>query len=839
MDEPVAAFRTWPMDASPYPYVWLDASGDPGCALSLWTGRHRFDIPPGSERMRAPAESRIVVGNGAPTARDMEDGEGRMRKPGWRTRSLGIVVALSLVCGLVPGMGVGMAAPVTDDESPRIMAPRSARIGAGDRYGTAAEIALAGWNRCDYVVIASGERFADGLVAGPLAHAYGAPILLTKPSSLPSLTAEAIVRTGAKKAIVVGSRSVVSDTVLGQLRVLGISTVERIGGADRYATSRLVAQRMATLGKVNAVVVAGGRGFADSLSIAGMAAYGGMPIILTTPDTLSPAADAAIKALAPADVVIVGGTRAVSARVAEALPNVIRVGGTDRYDTARLVAEYGFQTGYHDYSLTYIATGQGFADALALGPLAARKQACLVLSRPDGLPVATREFFEHHASSIDEILIFGSPSALSTSVHGEAVEAAETIIRSDVEVLGTEAVTGMQAALSANAAGNRVLLFDGAANGVGVIDQGDVIIHQGSTEATAFLLKVVNVQNTPGGDVSVEATQATLDEAIQKGSLDVRQTAPDAGNSALGLGGNAATLAFGPLTWHGEFSSLYVNNKPLKGLTLGADLTLSGSFVFNMAWGITGWQQHWWGPLPIWGVTHSGMDVMFREEVGIKLALDKTDGIEWDSEIDGFEALGGAADWQPDRKVYPPDPKPDELAFIGYVPIVWKVVRRDVYGLSVGRRVTGAIGFSQAATLTAGYQWDHDWGFKPYVGLDGSLKPIAEFDPSPNLQASVFFGQKLRLVIWETATPYVGAKIGASAGFAPTKDPWLWLDGGGTWMAGCDFSICQKVPLATAEIAGPLVEPEGHLGWTTKPFPDPTGWKWNTKWKWHIPLTGM
>ena len=136
-----------------------------------------------------------------------------MRKPDWRTRSLVIVTMVSLVCGLLPGVGVGMAAPATDDESPKITAPRSARIGSGDRYGTAADIALAGWNRTEYVVIVSGERFPDGLVAGPLADAYGAPILLTKQSALPTVTIEAIVRTGAKKAIVVGGPSAVSDGV--------------------------------------------------------------------------------------------------------------------------------------------------------------------------------------------------------------------------------------------------------------------------------------------------------------------------------------------------------------------------------------------------------------------------------------------------------------------------------------------------------------------------------------------------------------------------------------------------------------------------------------------------
>lgn len=754
-----------------------------------------------------------------------------MAKRSWQGRTVASITLVAVAALIVPGTPIGWAKPLADDDSPQYRTPDSARIEGADRYATTAALAAEGWNRSEYVVIASGDSFADGLVAGPLAHAYDAPLLLTRARSLPTPIVDAIARLRATKAIVVGGRSRISDDVLAQLGALGVTSVERIAGADRYDTSRLVAERMADLEPFDVVIVASGARFADSLSIAGMAAFGGMPILLTRQDALSPAAAAVIDELAPENTIVVGGVRVVSDAAAGALPGVTRIGGQDRYDTARLAGEYGFQVGYHDFSTVYVATGLDYADALALGPLAARRRACLVLSRPDHLPEPAYEFFVHHASSIDDIVLVGGRAALSPTVHGEAIESAQTIIRSDVEVLDTVAVTGMEEQPIGTEGGNRILIFDGDADGVDVIDTGDVIIHAGSDEAAPFLLKTLDVQETPEGDISVEATQASLDQAIQKGSIDVRCSGPEGVDALpeedLAVGND--TWAFGPLDIGGVLKDPWVNNKPIKGLSLSVDLRLRGSFTFNLAWGFIGWD----GLAPVFGFTHSDARFVLDEDLAIALELTKCVGVSWDSELDGWDALDAAPHWQPEDQVYPVL-NPWSVFWVECVPVTWRIMRRSVMGFEAGMDIDARVAFDQHARLALGYEWDRNEAFVPRAALDARAGAETEFNVAPNLTAGAFFGNKLRLVLYETMVPYVGAKIGAKAHVAPTKNPWCYLDASGDWMIGIDFSICERVDLFAIEKSGTLVGPREHWGWTPYPFPDPT-WRWDTAWKWHIP----
>ncbi len=86
---------------------------------------------------------------------------------------------------------------------------------------------------------------------------------------------------------------------------------------------------------------------------------------------------------------ITGGTGAVSTAVenqvkalhvsnnpSNAFINVIRLGGHDRYDTNKVVNENNFQSA----NTVLLASGNGFADALALGPIAYRNNYPLILT---------------------------------------------------------------------------------------------------------------------------------------------------------------------------------------------------------------------------------------------------------------------------------------------------------------------------------------------------------------------------------------------------------------------------------------------------------------------------
>ena len=143
-------------------------------------------------------------------------------------------------------------------------------------------------------------------------------------------------------------------------------TVDRVAGADRYATAKAVAEKSGldeagTAGSgldgedcddVKTAIVASGENFPDALAAGGLA-YGGvlglrqtaaLPMLLTPKSSLSRTASGAIDDLDIEQVILVGGTSAVDAAVEtalEALPgvSVVRVAGADRQATAVAIAE--------------------------------------------------------------------------------------------------------------------------------------------------------------------------------------------------------------------------------------------------------------------------------------------------------------------------------------------------------------------------------------------------------------------------------------------------------------------------------------------------------------------
>lgn len=156
------------------------------------------------------------------------------------------------------------------------------RLGGQDRYETAVQVSQAGWKTSDYVILASGQEFADALCAALLAKKLNAPILLTQGNELNSAAKTEIQRLNAKHVVIIGLTGAVSGTVEQEVKALGADT-ERIGGADRYETSTLVAKQLDTS---SSVVLASGETFPDALSIAPIAASKEMPILLTRPGQL-------------------------------------------------------------------------------------------------------------------------------------------------------------------------------------------------------------------------------------------------------------------------------------------------------------------------------------------------------------------------------------------------------------------------------------------------------------------------------------------------------------------------------------------------------------------------
>nr|WP_272914465.1 cell wall-binding repeat-containing protein [Ornithinimicrobium cavernae] len=185
-----------------------------------------------------------------------------------------------------------------------------------------------------------------------------------------------------------------------------------MAGGNRYETA---AQMALPQYEADRVYLTSGTGWADAVSV-GAVAGDNDALLLTKSDQLPQATSAALSALDPSEVIIVGGRNAVAggitAEVRAAAPGaaVTRVAGADRYETAaELAAEYGDLTGN-----VVVATGADFADALSAGQLGDP----LLLTHPGHLTQATATAL----SDASSVTIIGGHLAVSSKTEHQLLD---------------------------------------------------------------------------------------------------------------------------------------------------------------------------------------------------------------------------------------------------------------------------------------------------------------------------------------------------------------------------------------------------------------------------------
>jgi putative cell wall-binding protein len=184
------------------------------------------------------------------------------------------------------------------------------RISGADRYATAAQIA-AGFNApSTNVYIASGTNFPDALAGGAaIGGTTGGPVLLVQPDSFPQSTIDQLTRLKPSTIVVLGGPAAISDSVVEALKPYATNAPIRRSGADRYDTAVQVAEAFAN---APIVYLARGDAFADALAAGAAAGFQRGPILLVTHDCIPFNVDITIQRLDPTQVIVLGGTTALS-----------------------------------------------------------------------------------------------------------------------------------------------------------------------------------------------------------------------------------------------------------------------------------------------------------------------------------------------------------------------------------------------------------------------------------------------------------------------------------------------------------------------------------------------
>jgi|GEM_PF-4710419 len=195
-----------------------------------------------------------------------------------------------------------------------------------------------------------------------------------------------------------------------------IITMKRIFGEDRFQTAIQISQEGWTSSL--SVVLARADDFPDALAGAPLAHRLEAPVLLTGKRELHPDTKREIERLGARQAIILGGEAALSPYVEENLREmglvVRRIGGEDRYETARLIAgELGI---IPDYTAV-VVSGTSFPDALAAGAYAAGNGYPILLARKDSLPTATRKALQEKL--IDHTLLVGGSAVVEDKVMEE------------------------------------------------------------------------------------------------------------------------------------------------------------------------------------------------------------------------------------------------------------------------------------------------------------------------------------------------------------------------------------------------------------------------------------
>lgn len=292
------------------------------------------------------------------------------------------------------------------------------RLDGADRYATSiAALREGSWS--DVAVLATGEGYADALAAAPLASVHGGPVVLSRPGALDSALATALKDAKVTRVILAGGTGTLRPALESQLKAAGFK-VERVSGANRYATAAALAQRaLDDGGQIERVFIANGTDFPDALA-AGGTARAAKAVTVLTADGKLPVETAQFLRKTAKPAIALGGS-AARASLPEARNLRIRITsivGGDRYETAQMLA----QRFAPQARRVVVTSGATYPDALSGAALANAQSGALLLTAPGALPGQVEYYLEDN-NSFPRAIVVGGTGAVSPMAFSELVAA--------------------------------------------------------------------------------------------------------------------------------------------------------------------------------------------------------------------------------------------------------------------------------------------------------------------------------------------------------------------------------------------------------------------------------
>ncbi len=341
-------------------------------------------------------------------------------------------------------------------------------------------------------VLATTKVFQDALSSQYLAQKLTTGTLLTPTKTLSPVTVTMLKKEGVNTVYIVGGPLAIDTTVAQQIAALtayecggrtrtpttGKIVVHRIWGKTQYGTAKAVAEFVGTgasltfpgaysgtdatggtgryndtgakgtsapTGAVPTAILADGTEFQDAQAASVISYRTKVPLLLTAPTTLTTTAVGAIRKLGIKQVIVMGGTKAITngveaSLVAKTGVAVLRVAGQNYVDTAAQLARFeaavtGNGLGWTPGHRILVARGNGFTDGIAGADLENAKNTgthtpgagrpLLLTENPTTVGTSLTAFLKvtgHtgidriKTKTVTDLTVLGGPKAVSTTV---------------------------------------------------------------------------------------------------------------------------------------------------------------------------------------------------------------------------------------------------------------------------------------------------------------------------------------------------------------------------------------------------------------------------------------
>lgn len=290
------------------------------------------------------------------------------------------------------------------------------RVSGSERYESSAAVSKQAFpGGANTAVLVYGEEpTSDASVAARLAAHHGGPLLLTRSDSLPDAVAQELARLNPNKVVLVGGEAVIGQQVEGAVESTGVD-VQRVAGANRFATAAAVAREVGDGADEAILISAADSHLIDGAYAVGLAAQLDAPIFLAQGDHLPDATRDALSQMGIESTLVIGGEGAIASSVKEQLPSPRRLAGATRFETAAAVSAAFFESANSPEHL-YIAGDDNMID----GVVASATGGLVMPSSSDALTPNVAALL---GGQISSTTLVGGTGALSEQVERDACEA--------------------------------------------------------------------------------------------------------------------------------------------------------------------------------------------------------------------------------------------------------------------------------------------------------------------------------------------------------------------------------------------------------------------------------